>query len=119
MPILGCNAFFCTQRTRPLLSESRGSARTAQQLQGWPGVWELAGMLAIHLVGTGLMGQHNAVRVEGVVAGVVQHVGQAGGVDVGEAGQAAEEVGRVVVGAEQASKVGVEHSLGEQSGERV
>ena len=81
---------------------------------GW-----LAGMLAIHLIGTRLVGQHHTVRVEGVVAGVVQHVGQAGGVDVSEAGQAAEEVGRVVVGAEQASKVGVEHRLGEQSGERV
>lgn len=79
----------------------------------------LVGTLAIHLIGTRLVGQHHAVRVEGVVAGVVQHVGQAGGVDVGEAGQAAEEVGGVVVGAEQASKVGVEHRLGEQSGERV
>ena len=60
------------------------------------------------------MWQNNAVGVEGVFTGVVQHVGQTGCVDVGEAGQAAEEVGGVVVRAEQAAKAGVEHRLGEQ-----
>ena len=52
------------------------------------------------------------MRVEGVVCRIVQHVGEAGHVDVSEARQAAEEVGGVVVRAEQAAELGVEHRLG-------
>lgn len=49
--------------------------------------------------------------VEGVVDGVLIEVGEAGRVDVGETEQPAGEVGGVVVGAEDAAEVCVEHGL--------
>lgn len=58
------------------------------------------------------------MRVEGIITRVVQHVGQAGGVDVSKASQATEEVGWVVVGSEQASKARVEQGLGKRSAKR-
>ena len=50
--------------------------------------------------------------VESVSGWVLQHVGEAGGVDVSKAGQAAEEVGGVVVCTEQATEVRIEDRFG-------
>lgn len=57
------------------------------------------------------MWQDASPRVEGVVDGVLVEVGEARRVDVGEAEQPPGEVRWVVVGAEDAAKVCVEHGL--------
>ena len=54
-----------------------------------------------------LVGQGSPPRVERVVLGVVGEIRDPGGVDVGEAEEAAGEVGRVLVGAEDGAEVGV------------
>ena len=54
-----------------------------------------------------LVGQGSPPRVERVVFGVVGEIRDSGGVDVGEAEEAAGEVGRVLVSAEDGAKVGV------------
>lgn len=64
-------------------------------------------------VDTGLVGEEDAVGVEGIGGGVAQQVGQVGGVDVCKPGQPSEKVGWVVVRPEQTSKVRVKQWLGE------
>jgi hypothetical protein len=56
-----------------------------------------------------LMGQGPAARVEGVREAVAGQIRHAARVDVRKAEQLSGEVGGVVVGAEEGSKVGVEH----------
>ncbi len=73
----------------------------------------------VHGSGAGLLGpdgrlvlQGCASGVEGVLEVIVQQTAEGRHVDVGEAGETAWEVGRVVVRAEKTTKLGVEDVFG-------
>lgn len=65
------------------------------------------------------MRKNASPRIKGVVDGVVVEIGEATGVDVGEAEQSAGKIRGVIMGSEHAAEVAVEHGFGCFSGTKI